>query len=774
MKSFVVASIVVFTVGCEHRNIPTSNPSPASDMTMQAPSDMAFSSGTDDVGTGAPTSLTITPSPAMATATVVNGVVTTTPVTFTAVDQNGYVVTAAWQIDRGELGTLSSAGVFTANGINGGVANVTATAGVVQATAQLTVTVTATNLGAQPTSGTGAQTPNDAGAPPLGGYNGVGGQPLGSAPPTATVTALQNGSGSNAAFTMLYPYDQTVFPRGMLPPLLQWTVPASYNATAVEVHLKESGYEFYGFYSGSNLVNAPIDAAAWSTATADNAGDPLLVEVKITDGNTVLGPLSLHFIVAPSRLRGTIYYNTYDSKLPGLGTANGSDGNGAVLRIDPGSSSPVIAVPSNTNGQCYACHEVSADGSTLFAANSIDDGTNSGFVYDLKGGMQKKAYSKQTTPASGGLFTYGGIYPDGSMALVSSNEDYHAASVSSDVYSPSTLASVGTTGFTSIVKQAVTPSFSPDGRHAAFAFWAAQANITPPIPATQQTLAVADFSCGAATSSVTCASNGPFAFSGLRLLYQDSNTSHYVGWPSFTPDGAMVVFQHSFVGSSDGGSVLNTRNGAQAELWLADVPDATSGMTRFSPMGLCALNGYQSDCATPSIPTTQGTNHAHDTQMNFEPNVTPIAAGGYYWVVFTSRRLYGNVATTDPYVPRQNDPPATSPPCKKLWMAAIDPNPKPGVDPSHPAFYLPGQEIMAGNMRAFWVNEPCEANGLSCQTGDQCCSGYCTDDGSGSLTCGNKPVGCIPEYGKCTTDADCCGSGSLTCIDGLCSVSPIL
>jgi hypothetical protein len=239
----------------------------------------------------------------------------------------------------------------------------------------------------------------------------------------------------------------------------------------------------------------------------------------------------------------------------------------------------------------------------------------------------------------------------------------------------------------------------------------------------------------------------------------------------------MVVFQHTLVGSSDGGnnggSSLNTRGGAQAELWIADVPNATTGMTRFAPHSLCALNGYNSNCASPYLPSLASSNHNDDAQLNFEPNVTPISSGGYYWVVFTSRRLYGNVAITDPYVPVQNGPAATSPPTKKLWMAAIDPNPKSGSDPSHPAFYLPGQEIMSGNMRAYWVNEPCQANGSACQTGDQCCSGYCTANGQGMLQCGNKPPGCVPQYSKCMSDSDCCGGGSLTCINGLCSVSPI-
>ncbi len=36
-----------------------------------------------------------------------------------------------------------------------------------------------------------------------------------------------------------------------------------------------------------------------------------------------------------------------------------------------------------------------------------------------------------------------------------------------------------------------------------------------------------------------------------------------------------------------------------------------------------------------------------DTTLNYEPTVLPVVSGGYAWVVFTSRRLYGNQLTAD-------------------------------------------------------------------------------------------------------------------------------
>jgi hypothetical protein len=141
-------------------------------------------------------------------------------------------------------------------------------------------------------------------------------------------------------------------------------------------------------------------------------------------------------------------------------------------------------------------------------------------------------------------------------------------------------------------------------------------------------------------------------------------------------------------------------------------------------------------------------------------------------VVFTSRRLYGNIATIDPYWsdPRYFDL-TVSPTPKKLWVAAIDLNAPGGTDPSHPAFYLPAQELLAGNSRGYWVVDACAQNGSSCLTGDQCCGGYCSD-GDGGLVCSNQPPACSTEYDKCTQTSDCCGAAEgMQCIGGRCALA---
>src|ERR1019366_7162153 len=106
-----------------------------------------------------------------------------------------------------------------------------------------------------------------------------------------------------------------------------------------------------------------------------------------------------------------------------------------------------------------------------------------------------------------------------------------------------------------------------------------------------------------------------------------------------------------------------------------------------------------------------------------------------------------------------NDGPAS----KKQWVSAISIGATPGSDASHPAFYLPGQELASGNIRAFATLSPCKQNGNSCSSGLDCCGGACNGG-----TCG-APMGCSHAEEKCTTAADCCSGQGLQCINGYCS-----
>jgi hypothetical protein len=67
-------------------------------------------------GDAGPRVLLISPNPAVVEVTITDGTVTTTPLATATDSLTGQVINATWSIDRGELGVLSAAGQFTANG----------------------------------------------------------------------------------------------------------------------------------------------------------------------------------------------------------------------------------------------------------------------------------------------------------------------------------------------------------------------------------------------------------------------------------------------------------------------------------------------------------------------------------------------------------------------------------------------------------------------------------------------------------------------------------
>jgi hypothetical protein len=165
-------------------------------------------------------------------------------------------------------------------------------------------------------------------------------------------------------------------------------------------------------------------------------------------------------------------------------------------------------------------------------------------------------------------------------------------------------------------------------------------------------------------------------------------------------------------------------------------------------------------------------------RWEYVPTVMPVALGGYFWVFWTSRRTYGNIITTDPMAPLGGN--SIDPDQKRIWAAAIDIS-TPGeefsgtfTDPSHPGFYLPGQGE-SGNIRAFAVLEPCQPVDGPCETGLDCCTGFCNvDPNTGQGVCVPEPARCAQEGEACQSNDDCCppeetGGKTLYCIAGFCS-----
>ena len=72
-------------------------------------------------------------------------------------------------------------------------------------------------------------------------------------------------------------------------------------------------------------------------------------------------------------------------------------------------------------------------------------------------------------------------------------------------------------------------------------------------------------------------------------------------------------------------------------------------------------------------------------------------------------------------------------------------------------------------MAAFWAPEACRADGRTCATSGECCSGFCRDTGSGPVCVPPDIVECSHEGEACRTDADCCAGEGATCVANVCS-----
>ncbi len=499
---------------------------------------------------------------------------------------------AQWFVDDPLLGTIDANGLFTASAAAGGVLNVTAQIGAQLGSTTLTIHLQITE--------------NPGGIDP------------------GTQTGLTAGGSADSAFRWLYPYDKTVFPRGLTGPVLQW---AGTAPDAILVRAKSSLLDYSGYYKPSGTSQLALPDVLWNAITTSaQASDPVTVQVTKCVSGAVTGPITETWTIAQGSLKGTVYYNTYTSP-----QANGA---GAVMRIKPGANAQVF-LGGAANG-CTVCHTVSANGSVLTASHGTSEilgDYNSGTSYDL---TQDAGVLHQEGSS---VFSFGALTPDGTMLLSNGALPRSAPGNSLDwtpnvpgqtqgprasaLYDPRTGASIPAPGWDGTVTYALMPSFSPDGKAVAFNHYDTGAG---------RSLAVMQFD------------EASHSFSALADVA--TSTSAYLGWPSFTPDGASILFE------SDSRQDFATWQGASGDLSVVDVASKTV-------TSLDALNGS----AGGTIYLPYGASEAH---LNYEPTILPVAVGGYYWVVFTSLREYGNTITdplartSSPTVASSGSPPSTS------------------------------------------------------------------------------------------------------------------
>jgi len=603
---------------------------------------------------------------------------------------------------------------------------------------------------------------------------------------------------------LLYPYDGTVMPGGLISPPFMFK--NGWDAAYVRVGYQNSNRVDYQFAAAaSNPGELRIPAGDWAQIVARNPNTAATFTFAFQRGGAVSTCVS-RMAIANGNMTGSIYYNTYNHPK--------SSGTGAVLRLALGQAEPELYLrePLATApiGPCVGCHSLSNNGQVLAASKHIY----------FPASFSAAAFTISATPPTdtgGGRdvidAAFGALTPEGKAIFRMGNPDCTQGANAFPRARNNFPLAVGPTpaGLINTDTSAIIPTTGLLPDHF---YWMPQFNAAgnrlvfnnahvAGNGVERRELAVADFdpatntfsaprvivdanklaAAGAPTPSLDYAPN-PVDIANLGGLLTpvggtggcnnnwEGDGAHtasipggsctgpcYPAWPFFTPDGKGVIF--ALVSEPDFAVAFPGRDKpSKSELWYIDV--ATQQMVRLDKAN--------------KVPDG-------DAQANYYPTVLPVQVGGYYWMFWTSRRAFGHRDLTPPPEAVLNDAVFGSSSAseafrKRIWVAAIMPpgagefSGGPLTDPSMPPFYLEGQSA-TGNTRAFAALNPCKQDSNECLSGLDCCSGYCNfDETTKKGVCGPKKT-CAKLNEKCQVDSECCppaaaGDQPLKCLGGFC------
>jgi hypothetical protein len=415
----------------------------------------------------------------------------------------------------------------------------------------------------------------------------------------APITApMQYGSVSPTVDPMLspqivYPLDEAVMPRNVLPPQVHWY--AHHTAAAgdiyrVRLEKTHATYDCYlragsissaGFVPGSGDGYAwTVDSTVWRTVVETDVGEPMHISVAIVS-TPVLVSSSITVTAVNSIASGSVYYWSIGGVVP------------RIPRLDTNTGMSVDPLPNPD--VCVGCHVVSRDGRRMALGSMFDITTVPATVIGPGGGGRSASFNPDTTR----VLTVAGSrgHPSGPMVLLDATGNILPAS-----------------GLPSLAGEV---EWSPDGASVAYSN----------------------------TSLFVMPALAGDAFGPARTVYHIDPTDPQVavGWPTWSPDGRRIVFDTIVdpVNHYPGLSIISSDGGPRATLDRVNAPGTMNYRSRYTPFD---SGGYQwvvfssvRNYGVPQLGADQTVKQLWVTAIRSGTSVSSDVASVPYWLTGQNR-----------------------------------------------------------------------------------------------------------------------------------------
>jgi hypothetical protein len=455
--------------------------------------------------------------------------------------------------------------------------------------------------------------------------------------PPATVGLFDGPEDPALAPQVIYPPADTIMPRNLGDFEIHWT--DAHAHSVFEVSLKTEFTDVRVYVSGGNGLPATGPMPSWSAFEASEwlaaVGNARTVTYQVRGANPAapgaVGAAAPRTIqLSNQQMAGGLYYWAAASTTDVIG----------IFRHDmakPGQPAEEFLTTNQTSGRCVACHVLSRDGTRM--AITYDGGNHDATMVDVA----TAAVAPSKTQWNFGAFT-----PDNAQFLAV--EDGTLV-----VRDPATQAVLATMTSVASVSH---PDLSPSGTQLVYV-------VHPD--------GFFDWDFNSGDLYTRTYDEATRTFGPEQPLVTDGANNIY---PSWSPDGAWILFGKTRAGTSSYDEADNTTwvvkaDGSQPPVHLANADDAagiTNSWPRWAP-----------------FPQTLGD-----------------AAEPMYWITISSKRDFGvRLRNTGlPQRPESNDPAKRA----QLWMTPFLPDrAASGADPSARAFRLPFQDLTSSNHIAQWT-----------------------------------------------------------------------